>query len=178
MDFGARVRAERKKAGLTIEELASRSGISTAALSKIERGDRNPSLQNALRIADAFGTTISDLLMQGKTPSAVIIRKEQGENLRDPESGAIRESLFPSLHGTEFVRYMISPGKETGKFSPHPPGIIEVFVVTNGKLKIATDSQEFELSQGDVASISGNQVHNLSNSGDTVCTFVLAILTS
>ena len=176
IDFGVRVRLERKRIGLTIEDLAKRSGVSTAALSKIERGERNPTLQNALKIAEGFGITLSDLLVNEKIPSVIIIRKDQGQNLMDPESGISRESLFPSFHGNEFVRYKIEPGKETGKFKPHPPGTREVFIVITGSLVIEAGAQHIKLSAGDIANISGDQTHTISNFGDTTCTFVLAIL--
>src|SRR5699024_5549931 len=61
-EFGARVREVRTQQHLSLDELAERSGVSRAALSKIERGERNTSLANAVRIAEAFDLPLAHLL--------------------------------------------------------------------------------------------------------------------
>ncbi|MFD0489694.1 helix-turn-helix domain-containing protein [Saccharopolyspora spinosporotrichia] len=70
--FGARVRSRRHQARMTLEALAARSGVSRAALSKIERGEREPSLTVAVRIADSIGVLLPELLgEQGLPPVQV-----------------------------------------------------------------------------------------------------------
>jgi tetratricopeptide (TPR) repeat protein/transcriptional regulator with XRE-family HTH domain len=54
--FGSRLSAWRQSAGLSQEELAARSGLSTRALSNLERGrTRRPHLDSVHRLADALG---------------------------------------------------------------------------------------------------------------------------
>lgn len=48
----------RKKQHMTQEELAKRTGISQADISKLENGTRNPSLNLLKRIAAGMGTTL------------------------------------------------------------------------------------------------------------------------
>lgn len=59
--FGLRLRALREKAGFSQEELAERAQVHRTYLSGIERGRRNPSLINLLRIAKALNLSISVL---------------------------------------------------------------------------------------------------------------------
>lgn len=59
--FGLRLRGLREKAGLSQEELADRAQVHRTYLSGIERGRRNPSLINLLRIARALNISISAL---------------------------------------------------------------------------------------------------------------------
>ncbi len=59
--FGLRLRGLREKAGLSQEELADRAQVHRTYLSGIERGRRNPSLINLLRIARALNLSISAL---------------------------------------------------------------------------------------------------------------------
>lgn len=62
--FGATVRARRKAMGLSQEALADLAEIDRSHMGKIERGERNVSLLNILRIAKAVGTRASDLLSE------------------------------------------------------------------------------------------------------------------
>jgi len=60
--FGARVRAERERLGVSQEELADRAGLHRTYLGGVERGERNVGLLNVLRIARALGVAPSALL--------------------------------------------------------------------------------------------------------------------
>lgn len=59
--FGARVRAEREALHISQEALADLAGVHRTYLSGIERGVRNPSLRNLVRIALALNSTVSKL---------------------------------------------------------------------------------------------------------------------
>lgn len=60
--FGSRVRAERERQGLSQEELATRADLHRTYIGGVERGERNISLLNLLRIARALGVSPADLL--------------------------------------------------------------------------------------------------------------------
>jgi transcriptional regulator with XRE-family HTH domain len=60
--FGERVRAYRKKAGISQEALADRCGLDRTYIGGIERGERNVSLRNIATIAHALGVVISELM--------------------------------------------------------------------------------------------------------------------
>lgn len=59
--FGAAIRAVREEQGLSQEHLALEAGMDRAYLGGIERGERNPSLANVFKIADALGVRASEL---------------------------------------------------------------------------------------------------------------------
>ena len=52
--FGANVRRVRLKRGMTLESLATEAGLAYSYMGGIERGQRNPSLDVAERIAKAL----------------------------------------------------------------------------------------------------------------------------
>jgi len=62
LKLGQAIRAERKTAGLSQEALADAAGIDRSHMGKIERGERNVTLLNVARIADALERKPSDLL--------------------------------------------------------------------------------------------------------------------
>jgi transcriptional regulator with XRE-family HTH domain len=60
--FGDRVRNQRKARGLSQEQLAELTGLHRTYIGGIERGERNVSLMNILRLAEALEVSPSDLL--------------------------------------------------------------------------------------------------------------------
>ena len=60
--FGATVRKLRASKGLSQEALADAAGVHRTYVGSIERGERNPTLSNVVRIAAALGLRTSELL--------------------------------------------------------------------------------------------------------------------
>ena len=60
--FGACIRAERQRLGLSQEELADRAGLHRTYIGGVERGRRNIGFLNLLRIARALDVSLTDLL--------------------------------------------------------------------------------------------------------------------
>lgn len=61
MLLGKAVRARRKELGLSQEALADASGIERSHMGKVERGERNVTVLNIIRICDALGCRPSDV---------------------------------------------------------------------------------------------------------------------
>lgn len=60
--LGNAVRNRRKELKISQEELAALAGIERAHMGRIERGERNVTILNAVKIADAFNCRLSELL--------------------------------------------------------------------------------------------------------------------
>lgn len=58
--FGEKVREERRKLGLSQEELASRAGVHRTYIGMIERAEKNITLENIEKIANALKISIAD----------------------------------------------------------------------------------------------------------------------
>ena len=61
--FGARVRQRRQDRDLTLEGLAELAGLDWTYVGQVERGKRNLSLLNLLRLAKALGVDPSELVV-------------------------------------------------------------------------------------------------------------------
>jgi transcriptional regulator with XRE-family HTH domain len=71
MDFGGRIRAARRAAGLSQEELARRAGMSLKGMGDIERGDiDDPHFSSLSKIAKGLGVSIGELLEEPASPKA------------------------------------------------------------------------------------------------------------
>ena len=60
-EFGLRIQQERKKLGMSHEELAFRAGMHRTYIGMIERAERNITLSNIKKLADALQLNIKDL---------------------------------------------------------------------------------------------------------------------
>lgn len=103
-EMGARIRALRKRKGLTQEDMASRCGLHWTYIGGLERGERNPTLTTLHRVAGGLSVPIGDLI---NTPSfkkaPTTDDAKEGKLLRllrrkDPQSvdlaaGLVREVL-------------------------------------------------------------------------------------
>lgn len=65
---GAEIRRRRIERGHGVNRFAAIAGISSAALSRIETGRRNPVPETLKKITDALGCGIADVLLQGAAP--------------------------------------------------------------------------------------------------------------
>lgn len=60
--FAEGLRAERNRQGLTLEDLAERSGLTWSYISQVERGGRNITVDNMDALARGLGVELRDLL--------------------------------------------------------------------------------------------------------------------
>lgn len=64
--FGAAIRARRAALGMSQEAVADYAGIDRSHMGKLERGERNVSFLNVIRIAKAIGCKPSDLFLDAE----------------------------------------------------------------------------------------------------------------
>jgi transcriptional regulator with XRE-family HTH domain len=67
-EFGARVRARRQELGLSQEALADRAGLHWTFIGQVERGQRNLSLHNILKLAVGLGVDAGELVAKLDAP--------------------------------------------------------------------------------------------------------------
>ncbi len=61
-DVTDRLKKERTRQGLSLQRLGARSGVDRTMIGKIEKGERSPTLIVCLRVADALGLILGDVL--------------------------------------------------------------------------------------------------------------------
>src|SRR5579872_2268239 len=176
VDLGERIRLERVRRRLSLEELASASGVSRSMLSAVERGGKVPTVLVLDRIATGLGTSIARLLGQERAARVVLLRRAEQDVARDP-SGWERRILSPVLPGVEFefMRTTIGPGVDAGAFSPHAPGSREYVAIESGTLVLTIDGTPYTLRSGDSIYYAGDCVHAFLNPGKTPCIYYLAM---
>jgi transcriptional regulator with XRE-family HTH domain len=176
--LGDRVRELRRGRGLTLEELAERSGVSRAMISKVERGEKNPTLVVAAKVAEGLEITLSELLGTEERRRIIVVHRERQMVMRDPETGFERQLLSPSLGGraVEFIRNIVPRESTSGEFLPHRRGVEEYVVVEKGRLRAIIGGEEYLLEEGDALYFEADVSHRFDNAGDGECSYYLVIV--
>ena len=163
-----RVTELRKKHKLTLDQLASASGVSRSMLSQIERGQANPTLTVTFRIAQAFGMSIGELVDQPwQTSTIEVVHGEDKSNLFRADKECQIRTLSP-LHmekNIEFYELRIAVGANLSS-APHFEGTKELLTITSGRAKVVSGDTSCELESGDSAHYRGDLIHSIENCGD------------
>lgn len=172
--FGAAVRSRRAELGITLEQLAQTSGVSTGALSRIERGTLNTSLQNAVGIAAGLGVELGELISSGA--DLEVVRRGEAQEYIDSETEVRRRLIGRPAPGVELVHYTLPRSTSTPEFAPHRTRTVETFHVLAGTVRIYGDGVELAtLSAGDTAQAPGDRSHRIENPGRSEARLVLLI---
>ncbi len=175
--LGERVRELRRRRGLTLEGLAELSGVSRAMISKLERGEKNPTLVVAAKLAEGLGVTLSRLAGVEERREVIAVPRERRMVMRDPETGFERQLLSPNSVGAgiELTKNTIPEGSTSGEFPPHRKGVEEHIVVERGTLKATLANEEYLVREGDAIYFEADVPHSFVNAGKGDCSYYLVI---
>jgi transcriptional regulator with XRE-family HTH domain len=175
--LGERVRDLRRKRGLTLDLLAERSGVSRAMISKLERGEKNPTLVVAAKVAEGLGVRLSQLVGVEERREVVVVPRGRRMVLRDPETGFERQLLSPSFGGPgiEFIKNVVPEDSTSGEFPPHRRGVEEYLVVERGRLRAFLGGEDYLLEEGDALYFEADVSHRFDNAGKGECSYYLVI---
>src|SRR6266702_7979386 len=174
--LGARLRLERFRRDLSLQDLEARTGVSRSMLSEVERGSKVPTVLVLDRIATGLDTSIARLLGEERATRVIVLRRGEHDTAHDA-SGWERRILSPVLPGVEFelMRTTIPGGVDAGEFAAHAAGSREYLAVERGKLRLAIDGPPYTLRRGDSIYYAGDCVHAFANPGGRDCAYYLAM---
>ena len=166
------LREERTRAGLTLEQLAQRAELSTAHLSRLESGDRQPSVAALISLSRALGVSMSTLLGERRGAPA-IATYPRGTPTHQSNGLTIAPcSGFPGSTTLEALQISISPDREPPEPARHR-GEEWIFVVA-GRLRLEFDGQVHLLDAGATAHFDANRPHRLGAEGGPAEVLVVA----
>lgn len=177
MPFHAAVHTRRVQLGLSLQELASRSGVSVAMLSEVERELKSPTLRVATQIAEGLGCPLSQLLDESAAPRLMVRRRAERRSLKDRASGIERQSLAPTLlhHGIEVVWYLVPGGASSETFAAQRRGVLGHLTVVRGTLECQAGDERIRLSAGDSLDYPGDIQHAFRNPLSRSCEFFVVV---
>jgi len=175
--LGEALKRRRQERQLTLEQLAASSGVSRAAISKIERGDSGASTPVLGKLAEALDLSISQLVGGPQGEPVLHIPRSQQPVFTEEATGFERRSLSPMYlgRGIDFVFNRLPPKAKTGPFPSHRQGVEEHLHVTKGRLKVTLDETEYTLETGDFLFYRGDLSHSFENLSNTACEYFIVI---
>lgn len=126
-DIGERIRRLRKSEGITLDELATRSGITKSALSQIERGLITPSIITFKSILDALGFTFSEFFEKEDKENLFVFKKNDYKFLDKENIECLLLTPFGAQKSFDIFKITIPPlsaTKEEGSHEGEEAGIV------------------------------------------------------
>jgi mannose-6-phosphate isomerase-like protein (cupin superfamily) len=160
-----------------LDVLAERSGVSRAMISKLERGEKYPTLVIAAKVAAGLEISLSQLIGGEERRKVVVVSRDRRMVMRDPVTGFERQLLSPSFagRGIEFLRNVVPEDSTSGDFPPHRRGVEEYVVVERGRLRAVLGGEEYLLEEGDALYFEADVAHRFENAGEGGCSYYLVI---
>jgi transcriptional regulator with XRE-family HTH domain len=145
-----RLRLERDMRSWSLADLAERSGVSKATISKIEREEVSPTAVILVRLANAFDLTLAGLLLRAEGAGERLSRGAKQPVWRDPETGYVRKQVFcrPD-HPLEITQVEMPAGKRVVLPASSYAHIRQVVWVQKGELVIREGGDRHLLRAGD-----------------------------
>ncbi|MCF2527118.1 helix-turn-helix domain-containing protein [Yinghuangia soli] len=168
----------RQARGFSLDTLAARAGVSRGILIQIEQAKTNPSIGTLIRVADALGVSIAQLLDYSDAANVRITSADDAVVLWSTPAG----STGTLLAGTEapgpleLWSWHLMPG-EGQDSEAHPAGSAELIRVDEGVLTLVVDGREYAVPAGHTAHFEPHVAHGYHNRGDVpaVITLVIAV---
>jgi transcriptional regulator with XRE-family HTH domain len=175
VDVGARLRELRVARGKSMRALARTSGLSTNALSMIERGRTSPSVSTLYKIADALEVPIT-AFFRLEPPRQDIVFRKSDERTRI----TLTKGLWEGLGGESFVGHVepfmitLSSGASSGPFGMLHSGH-EFVLCLSGCIQYEVEGLLYNLNAGDSLLFAAQLRHRWRNSGAETAIAVIVL---
>lgn len=168
-ELGRRVadnlRGKRKARGMSLDDLASSSGVSRAALSQIETYKSTPTIGLLWKIAVGLGVPFAELVgeVRGKVS---VLRRSEATILRSLDGKLESRPLAPvgTTPLVELYELRLAPRSQHAA-EAHARGTHEVLVVLTGACRLHVDGESHDLAPGDSICFPADRPHVYDNPG-------------
>lgn len=158
------IKALRFVHNMTQAELAKKAGVPRATLANMESRDSNPTISGVIKVAEALGVSIEELIKVPQNHLVTVVKKEDMQVTKMGD-GRFLSTLLSPLNAPYIVINrikMLSGCDIIGK--PHPIGSHEFFYCLEGKSEVVINGDVFIVPAGDMIYFPGNIPHCYKNS--------------
>jgi len=167
-EIGGKLAKARAERGWSLQQLASRGGLSPAAVHKIEKGGITPTIATLMKLAAALGKTVSYFIEESDPLRPVtVVRADERATLYTSKRGLSLANIS-GRYGPFFVagaEATLEPGADSGPDPMVHPGE-ELVLVLEGEMTFVIDDEVYDLVEGDSIHFRTTCRHAWSNPGD------------
>jgi transcriptional regulator with XRE-family HTH domain len=170
------VRAQRAHRGMTLDELAARSGVSRGMLIQIEQGRTNPSINTLNRVSEALGVSVGRLVEVSDTPVVRIVHEPDVVTVWRGDKGGSARLLVgtdaPAI--LELWDWRLGPGEHHDS-DAHAAGTREMLTVLSGTLTLTVYGKSHEVGRDEAVLFRADRPHRYANTGAEEVRFVMVV---
>ncbi|MFN8593508.1 MAG: MerR family transcriptional regulator [Thermomicrobiales bacterium] len=165
-----RLKAMRSQLGLTVRQVAERTGLSASYVSSVENGYTRPSVAGLLKLSQAYGANILSFYGPSPQPRRRLVRAGAAEVIAMGDPGVGVALLTPHDSAVEVHLFALAPGASSGGSYRHEGD--EFWYVLAGTLGVWLNEQFFRLEAGDCLAFASTDHHRFANLANGVTTFI------
>jgi transcriptional regulator with XRE-family HTH domain len=166
---GREIRRRRTERGLTLSQVAERSGLNIGYLSQIENDKASPSLDALAAIGGALDVPIAWFLIDGSSPPRVV-RAGERRRLAAHGGGSVTDVDGGLARDLRIVEATAPPGMRTGVHS-HTGD--EHHIVTAGRWRFTQGDSVVEIGPGDYLVCEASVPHDVECISDEPCRVII-----
>ena len=174
VELAQRIKQLRMDKRLTIEQLATQTGLTRSWLSKVENFRVTPSLPALFKIAANLGVRLSELVDGlDDSPELCVVRKGEGKRIdRDssPDNDTVYESLAHHRQNRAMEPFLLTIPAHGGRKQLLPHDGEEYLMVISGDVSFVYGEEELDLAAGDSLYLNGSTPHRVHNPHDQPAT--------
>ena len=167
--LGEKIKAIRTEKGWSLKDLSNRSGISAAAIHKIESNGITPTITTMMKLSDALGKKISNLIEEDFEDKDVFFTSsKKREPIFTFKKGLDLQGISTKKYG-EFIMTaayaVVQVGASSGRKSMSHRGE-ELIYCLQGKMEFKVNKKIYHLKSGDSIHFRTHLNHSWKNAGD------------
>ena len=173
--IGARLRSARRRAGMSITQLADETGLTKGFISQLERDLTTASVASLVAICNVLRIGVGSLFEPARTD---LVRGEERPRINFGGEGVTEWLLTPrSQERLQVIQSEIGPSGGGGRELYSLPADAEFVHVVSGALDVVIEDETYHLFEGDSLTFSGRDPHTWANPSATEPASVLWVLT-
>ncbi|MGQ9477020.1 MAG: helix-turn-helix domain-containing protein [Candidatus Bipolaricaulia bacterium] len=164
-EIGERIRAARQQKGLTLEELAARTGLSVSFISQVERGISSPSIVSLYSICKALEIPVTRVLAEGSRAPSTVTKADEQLQIRISNS-AVSYRYLSGAFPERVIEVLINefPPNYHHPLAPHEGE--EFGYVLEGHLVLKIGDESYPLGPGDSYHFLATKPHGYETAGE------------
>jgi transcriptional regulator with XRE-family HTH domain len=175
--IAAHLKQRRLASGLSLADLAERSGVSRAMISKVERSAASPTAALLGRLCNGLGVTLSSLIANAEQTASPLVRAKDQTTWQDPVTGLTRAMISPALpeSAVEIVRIDLPADASVSYDAQRYLHYEQQVVPIKGRLHLTVGGKEYELGPWDCVFMPTNLPLRFHNRSSVSCRYLVIL---